>query len=231
MEFEAPLIRGTLIRRYKRFLADIEFDDGKVLTAHCPNTGSMLSCSTPGSEVALSVSDNPKRKYPHTLEMVKDNDIWVGVNTSKTNRLVEEAIAAGKVAEFENVGKIAREVKTSDHTRLDLRVTSGSEETFIEVKNCSLAIDNVAMFPDAVTARGTKHLLELQRIYKEGAKSCIFFLVQRMDADCFAPASHIDPLYAETLATVAKTGVLVLAYQADVTPERIKIIRPLPIEL
>lgn len=231
MEFAAPLIRGTLIKRYKRFLADIELENGKILTAHCPNTGSMLSCSTPGSEVALSVSDNPKRKYPHTLEMIKDNDVWVGVNTSKTNRLVEEAILAGKVTEFEDVRNIVREVKTSEHTRLDLKLINGCQDIYIEVKNCSLAKDSVAMFPDAITARGTKHLLELERICKEGAKSCIFFLVQRMDASCFAPASHIDPLYSQTLISVAKRGVLVLAYQAEVTPNGIEIARSLPVEL
>ncbi len=231
MEFATPLVRGTLLKRYKRFLADIELADGTTLTAHCPNTGSMLSCSTPGSEVALSVSDNPKRKYPHTLEMVKDNKVWVGVNTSRTNKLVEEAILAGKIEEFKDVEKIAREVKTSDHTRLDLKVTNSSEDVFIEVKNCSLANNNVAMFPDAVTARGTKHLLELQRLQEERIKSCIFFLVQRMDAGSFTPAAHIDSLYAETLREVMKKGVMVLVHQAEVSPEKIEVVRSLPVKV
>ena len=229
MKFESPLITGRLIKRYKRFLADIELDSGEVLTVHCPNTGTMLSCSTPGSPVALSVSDNPKRKYPHTLEMVYENSTWIGVNTARTNALVAEAISNGSIHEFPSVNKIKREVKTSDHTRLDLHLISEGTEVYIEVKNCSLAQDGCAMFPDAVTTRGTKHLNELIRLSEEGHRSCIFFLVQRMDADNFSPASHIDKVYAETLRTASEQGVLILAYQAEVSPESINIFRKLPL--
>ena len=113
MHFTAPLISGTLLKRYKRFLADVQLTEGEIITAHCPNTGTMLSCSTPGSAVYLSLSDNPKRKYPHTLEMVKDNGTWVGVNTSRTNKLVAEAIAEGRVPEFANADSVKTEGKTS----------------------------------------------------------------------------------------------------------------------
>ena len=231
MKFTTPLIQGLLIKRYKRFLADIELPNGEVITAHCPNTGTMLSCSTPGSQVALSISDNPKRKYPHTLEMVQERSTWIGVNTSRTNGLVADAILSGKITEFGKVDKIKREVKTSDHTRLDLQVFSGTEEMYIEVKNCSLAENGCAMFPDAVTTRGTKHLNELIRLHNEGKKSCIFFLVQRMDADRFAPASHIDSIYAKTLKEAEAKGVMIIAYQAEVHPDAIEVKRSLPLHV
>jgi len=231
MEFSTPLIRGTLIKRYKRFLADVTLDSGKVITAHCPNTGSMLSCSTPGSPVCLSISDNPKRKYPYSLEMVMDNDGWVGVNTSKTNSIVAEAIEACRIAQFQDVLAVKKEVKTSAHNRLDLHITHGQAETFMEIKNCSLAIDRCAMFPDAVTARGAKHLEELMRLVEQGRRSCIFFLVQRMDADSFSPAGHIDPHYAASLERAMTAGVLALAYQAEVNPNRIEVVRQLEIRV
>lgn len=231
MKFTTPLIQGFLIKRYKRFLADIKLPRGEVITAHCPNTGTMLSCSTPGSPVALSISDNPKRKYPHTLEMVQENSTWIGVNTSRTNGLVADAILCGKITEFGRIDKIKREVKTSEHTRLDLQLFSKTEEIYIEVKNCSLAENGCAMFPDAVTTRGTKHLNELIRLNNDGIKSCIFFLVQRMDADRFAPASHIDSIYAKTLKEAAAQGVMIIAYQAQVHPGAIEVKRSLPLHI
>lgn len=231
MKFVTPLIQGQLIKRYKRFLADIELVSGELITAHCPNTGTMLGCSTPGSTVALSISDNPKRKYPHTLEMVRENSTWIGVNTARTNGLVAEAILDGRILEFDGVKTIKREVKTSDHTRLDLQLFSPNTETYVEVKNCSLAQDGCAMFPDAITTRGTKHLTELIRLKNEGKRSCIFFLVQRMDADRFSPASHIDEVYANTLKEAQEKGVMVLAYQAKVTPDTIEVAGSLPLHI
>ena len=231
MRFSPPLIHATLIQRYKRFLADVRLVDGQITTVHCPNTGTMLACSAPGSRVCLSRSDNPRRKYPLTLEMVEDNRTWVGVNTARTNNLVAEAMARGQIAEFQEISEVKAEVKTSDHTRLDLQVMQHDRATYIEVKNCSLAIDRSAMFPDAVTARGTKHLQELIRLRKKGLQTCIFFLVQRTDADRFTPASHIDPVYSETLGLAAAGGVMILAYQAEVSPQGIDIVRPLPFSL
>lgn len=227
MLFPSPLTPGRLIKRYKRFLADIETDDG-IITAHCPNTGTMRSCSTPGSRVYLSRSTNPKRKYPHTLEMVEDNQTWVGVNTARTNDLVAEAIFSGRIREFASVDRLRREVRVSDHSRLDLEVTSNGARTYIEVKNCSLAEEGRAMFPDAVTSRGAKHLQELGDLHRQGYGACIFFLVQRMDADRFAPASHIDPQYSAALKEAVTNGVSMLVYQASVTTESIEVVRPLP---
>ena len=231
MQFKQELEPGILIRRYKRFLADIELSDKKVLTVHCPNTGSMLGCSEPGSPVMISRSDNPGRKYLHTLEMVQAGSAWVGVNTSLTNKLVREALEKKVVQEFGNLDSIVQEVKTSAHTRLDFLLEREGMRIYMEVKNCSLAENRAAMFPDAVTARGTKHLHELAALKKQGHGAAVFFCVQRRDADCFVPARHIDPVYAKTLAQVAAEGVMVLAYQADVNPREITITRKLPVKL
>ncbi len=229
MQFKQQLQAGILIKRYKRFLADVELADRSRLTVHCPNTGSMLGCSEPGSPVMISRSKNPGRKYPYTLEMVRSGSAWVGVNTSLTNKLVREALENGVVQEFGSDLEILQEVKTSEHTRLDFLLALNGRKTYMEVKNCSLAENGIAMFPDAVTARGTKHLLELAKLREQGYGAAVFFCVQRTDADVFSPAAHIDPVYAETLAKVEKIGVLVLAYQADIGPLGIKIARKLPI--
>ncbi len=231
MHFTPPLIHGKLIKRYKRFLADVQLASGEIITAHCPNTGTMLSCSTPGSAVCLSLSDNPKRKYPHTLEMVQDNKTWVGVNTSRTNKLVIEAIEKGQILEFTHIDSIKAEIKTSKESRLDLLIKQHGQNIYVEIKNCSLAVDGCAMFPDAVTTRGTKHLKELIRLKGEGFEACIFFLIQRMDADRFAPAAHIDQIYAKTIEQAAAAGVRILVYQAEVKPAGIEVVRPLPYEL
>jgi len=231
MQFNQKLLSGILIKRYKRFLADVELADGSRITVHCPNSGSMLGCSEPGSPVMISRSGNPRRKYPQTLEMVKAGTVWIGVNTVLTNRLVREGLENVVINEFGRLDAITQEVKTSEHTRLDFRLEQNGKHTYMEVKNCSLAENGTAMFPDAVTARGTKHLEELARLKEEGHGAAVFFCVQRSDADVFSPAGHIDPLYAETLVKVEKTGVQVLAYQADVNPQSIKIVRPLPVEI
>lgn len=231
MNFTTPLQAAILIRRYKRFLADIKMEDGTELTVHCPNSGSMRGCSTPGSQVLLSRSENPRRKYPYTLEMIKEGTTWVGINTMRTNHLVTEAIAEGRITEFKNMDTIQAEVKTSKSNRLDLLLTQGCRTIYVEIKNCSLVEDGCAMFPDAVTARGTKHLHELADLVTRGNEGVIFFCVQRMDAVRFQPASHIDPLYAKTLVHVHQQGVRILVYQAKVTAEEIHIIRPLPFSL
>lgn len=228
MIFPTPLEPGILIKRYKRFLADVQLENGGEITAHCPNSGSMLTCSTPGSEVYLSSSLNPKRKYRYTLEMIKEDSTWISVNTQRTNSLVVEGIQNGKIVELENPDRLRREVQTSAASRLDLLLTKGSSETYVEIKSSTFVLDRCAMFPDAVTKRGTKHLLELADLIQQGKNGIIFFLVQRRDADHFRPAAHIDQIYAETLAEVWKKGVRILVYQAEVLPQEIKIVRQLP---
>jgi len=220
---------GKLIKRYKRFLADIQLDDNTSLTVHCPNSGSMRGCSEPGSPVIISHSDNPKRKYAWSLEMVQVQGVWVGVNTARTNAIVREALEDGVITKWGHIYSIRPEVRVSDKSRLDFLLETKKGQVYLEVKNCSLAENNIALFPDAVTSRGTKHLLELARLAREGTTSAVLFCVQRSDATVFAPAASIDPLYARTLSEVLKQGVQVLAYQAEVNPEEIRLARKIPL--
>lgn len=231
MIFKNGLIPATLTKRYKRFLADVALEDGSCLTVYCPNTGSMRSCSRPGSRVYLSVSANATRKYPHTLEMIEVEGTMVGVNTGLTNAIVAEALEQGKIEEFATIDTIQREVKVSGRSRLDIMVVSDGGNSYIEVKNCSLVEDGIAMFPDAVTVRGTKHLHELEEIVERGDDGVIFYLVQRGDAHVFKPAAHIDGTYAEALKAAHEKGVRILVYQAEVSPEGIRVARPLPYAL
>jgi sugar fermentation stimulation protein A len=226
-----PPIRqtGTLIKRYKRFLADITLIDGTELTLHCPNSGAMRGCSAPGSPVIVSKSDNPKRKYAWTLEMVRENGVWIGVNTSMTNKLVHEALNNGVIHDFGKIESVQPEIKVSDKSRLDFLLQTETGPVYVEVKSCSLVEEGKAIFPDAVTARGTKHLHELARLIDKKTRAAVLFCVQRADGHCFAPARHIDPVYAETLAEVQKEGVQVLAYRAEVSPEEVRIVSAMEI--
>lgn len=228
MRFFNVLHQGILLKRYKRFLADVQLADGRIVTAHCPNTGSMRTCSSPGSEAYLSESANLHRKYPYTLELIKENGILVGVNTSLTNAIVEEAFANGRITELGKPTKIQREVRTSTHCRLDFALHFESSIAFVEVKSCTFAQNGIAMFPDAVTKRGHKHLLELANLVKQGYSGIVFFLVQRQDVRQFCPAASIDPLYSTTLQQVHEQGVTILVYQAAITPEEIVVRQPLP---
>jgi len=225
------LLSARLKKRYKRFLADVVLSDGTELTAHCPNTGSMRGCLAAGNPVLLSHSTNPARKYPFTLEMIQVDGFWVGVNTGLTNHLVREAIENGVVNDLGQIDQIQAEVKVSDSSRLDFLLFRGTEKIYIEVKNCTLVEGKRAMFPDAVTSRGTKHLRELAKLAQNGQGAAIFFCVQRMDGEVFTPAAHIDPLYARTLTEVVEEGVKVLAYQAVVGPGEIRLNHALPVQL
>ena len=226
-----PPIRkqGTLVKRYKRFLADIELEDDTILTVHCPNSGSMRGCSEPGSPVIISHSDNPKRKYAWTLEMVRTEGVWVGVNTARTNTIVREALENGIIDEWGHILSIRPEVRVSEKSRLDFQIDTGDGTVFLEVKNCSLAEDGTALFPDAVTSRGTRHLQELAALAGQGHRSAVLFCVQRCDVDRFAPAADIDPVYSRTLVRVRQLGVEVLAYRARVEPGEIVLTRGLPV--
>ena len=220
---------GILLKRYKRFLADVLLDNDRTLTVHCPNSGSMKGCSSPGSRVVISLSDNPKRKYPWTLEMVRENDVWIGVNTSLTNQIVQEGFENQTINDFGPIESIQREIKVSEQSRLDFLLRTAKEKIYVEVKNCSLAENGAAMFPDAVTKRGARHLLELDRLRAMGHETAVLFCVQRADADYFVPAAAIDPEYAGTLYAVYENGVKVLAYQAEVQPDSITLVRNLDV--
>jgi len=228
-----PLIPGRLIKRYKRFLADVELDIGHVVTAHCPNSGSMTACSESGRQVYLSRHDNPKRKLKYTWEIIQMPGSWVGVNTLVPNKLVKNAIENERVPELAGYDTIRSEVKTAKGSRLDLMLQrADGDACYIEVKNCTLVDKGMAMFPDAVTQRGRKHLLELARLKLGGSRCLMFFLIQRMDAAVFKPAAHIDPAYADTLRKVhLEDGVEILVYDVHIDLEYIRLNRQIPYHL
>ena len=219
---------GILLRRYKRFLADVLLADGQSLTVHCPNSGSMRGCSTPGSPVLISRSSNLRRKYPWTLEMVQENGIWIGVHTGRTNHLVREALENGVIDDFGTLRSITQEVKVAASSRLDFRLETAIGTVYLEVKNCSLAKNGVALFPDAITDRGAKHLRELVQLAADGYGAAVLFCVQRSDAARCAPAADIDPVYADTVAWAAGRGVRFLAYRAEVCPQAVTIREKIP---
>lgn len=231
MKVPSQLIPGRLLRRYKRFMADVELGDGTMVTAHCPNSGSMLGCAVPGSLVLLSSSDNPARKFPYTWEQVQADGCWVGINTALPNRLVREGIEQGIVAELQGYELIRQEVcYGSERSRIDL-LLEGPGLCYVEVKNVTLIDGDVARFPDSVTERGQKHLRELMAMVESGARSVNLFVVQRADARTVAPADAIDPAYGRLLRRALEAGVELLAYQARVTPEEIVLSHSLPISL
>lgn len=228
MNLPAPLYAGRLLRRYQRFLADVELDDGRIVTAHTPNTGSMMQCAIPGHRVLISAAPNPLRKLPWTLELIEVNGHWVDTHTHRTNRVVEEGLRTGTIAELSGY-HVTAEVPYGG-SRIDFLLERKDERVFVEVKNVTLCCTpTVACFPDAVTARGQKHLRELARARQEGCRAVIFFLVQRGEAEAFSPADCIDPEYGRLLREVAKAGVEVLAYRSVVTPETVEIGTRLPL--
>ena len=226
------LISGILVKRYKRFLADVEIKGPKLVTAHCPNTGSMKGCSEPGSPVYLSTHDNPKRKLKYTWELIKMPTSLVGVNTMVPNRLVFESVKADAVPELSGYERVDREVKVSAHSRIDLALTAADRRRcFVEIKNCTLVDDRVASFPDAVTARGLRHITELQALMDTGFRGVMIYFIQRMDAEIFKPADHIDPEYGKGLRRAVKGGLEVLAYDVAIDLNRIRLNRKIPLEL
>lgn len=227
-----PLVRGTLLKRYKRFLADVTLEDGSTVTAHCPNTGRMTDCCEPGRPVYLSVHDNPKRKYRHTWELIQMPDSLVGVNTLMPNRLVKHAVQTGQVAELGGYAKVNSEVKMGAHSRVDLMLRDDKRGTcHVEIKNCTMVKDRIARFPDAVTTRGLKHLHELTAQLSECNRSVMFYFIQRMDAETFRPADDVDPAYGKALRQAVDAGVEILAYDVHVDLQGIRLNRRLPVHL
>lgn len=220
MKLPQPQFEAIWIKRYKRFLLDVELAIGGTATAHCPNSGSMAGCGAPGSRVILSHHPEPHRKLEYTLELVRVGRSWVGVNTQHPNRIVEEAIGLGKIEELSDFKPSRREV-TYGNSRFDLEIEDGRGAMLVEVKNVTLVQGRTAMFPDAVTARGGKHVAELARAAGEGRRAAVFFLVQRPDADSFSPADHIDSAFGDALRAAADAGVRLLCYNCSVTPRRV----------
>jgi len=225
------LAEGTLVKRYKRFLADVFLAGGKTVTAHCPNSGSMKGCSQPGRTVYLSLHNSPTRKHPYTWEMIQMPQSLVGINTLVPNRLVSVSIRAGLVPELAGYDEVRSEVTYGSNSRIDVLLTGGGMPCFVEIKNCTLVENGTAFFPDAVTARGLKHLRELQNEVRGGSRAVMFFLIQRMDAVRFKPAIHIDPAYSVELLKAVAAGVEILCYDTDINLRSIRLRNPVAINL
>lgn len=218
MKNENPYYFGTLIKRYKRFMADIKLESGQIITAHCPNSGSMKTCTEPGWKVMVSDSQNPKRKLQFTWEMVHNGKCWIGINTQLSNKIVKEAIELKQIPELAGYGEIKTEKKYGQNSRIDIFLENVFGQCYVEVKNVSLVMDNYYQFPDSVTERGLKHLSELVEMKKQGKRAVMFYLIQRNDAQVFKPCNDIDPKYADRLKKVYEQGVEILPYIAKVTP-------------
>ena len=232
--FTPPLIAGHLLRRYKRFLADVRLADGSEVTAHCMNPGSMKGLVAEGSPVWLTPHDDPKRKLQWTWQIASEGEVAVGVNTGLPNDLLAAAVEAGAIDGLTGYTSHRREVTYgTERSRIDLLAEGHPDDPrpcYIEIKSVTLAVDGVAMFPDAVTKRGLKHLRELQRVLDEGGRAVMLYLVQRGDCGSFAPAEHIDPAYAEGLREAIAAGVEVLVWTAEVTPKGVALGAPLPMK-
>ncbi len=226
------LIPGLLVKRYKRFLADVKLNDGKIVTAHCPNTGSMKGCCESGRPVYVSFHDNPKRKLKYTWELIEMPTSLVGVNTLVPNRLVAESVRAGVVPELAGYETVDQEVNINARSRIDLVLKAGNRKRcYVEIKNCTLVDNGVATFPDAVTSRGLKHIKELQALVDAGCRCVMFYFIQRMDAAVFKPADHIDSKYGEGLRSAVEEGLEILAYDVIIDLNGIKLNRNIPIKL
>jgi sugar fermentation stimulation protein A len=231
VRFDPPLIEGRLVRRYKRFLADIELPGG-VVVAHCPNPGSMQTCAPEGAQVWVSESDSPKRKLKHTWELVRAGDAMICVHTGRANAIVAEAIEADRIDELAGYPTRRREVRYGEASRIDLLLERPGERCYVEVKNVTLTLgDRVSAFPDSVTARGTRHLRELEAMVRAGHRAVMLFCCSRDDTALVRPADAIDPTYGRALREAVRTGVEVIAYRCDVTPEQVQIAGRVPVEL
>jgi len=228
MDFTPALIPGQLVKRYKRFLADIVLDTGETITAHCANSGALLGVTTLGLRVWVTPHPTSSRKLKYTWQLVEIDETYVGVNTSLPNRLAEEAILGGLIPELQGYESLKREVKYGQNSRIDLLLTSPTKSPcYVEVKNVHLKRKQNVEFPDCVTARGTKHLKELEAVVQQGGRAVMLYIVQRTDCTAFQLASDLDPLYAQTAAQVFSNGLEALAYACAITPERIEVKKPL----
>lgn len=230
MLFKSPLIPGRLIKRYKRFLADVELENGETITAHCANPGAMIGLNMPGLPVWLSHSADPKRKLAHSLELVELPTGLVGINTAHPNRIVAEALAAGKIPELAHYADARAEVKYAEKSRVDFLLTgAGLPGCYLEVKNVHLVRSQaLAEFPDSVTARGARHLADLAEIVAQGHRAVMLYLVQRTDCTHFSLAHDLDPKYGAAFAAARAAGVEALCYTTEITRTSIVLAGPLP---
>jgi sugar fermentation stimulation protein A len=230
MRFSPPLLPGRLVKRYKRFLADIALDSGEIITAHCANPGALLGGTTPGLRAWVSYHPSPSRKLSYAWQIVEIGDTPVGVNTGLPNRLAEEAILKGRIAELTGYETLKREVRYGQNSRIDLLLASPDKPScYVEVKNVHLKRGTAAEFPDCVTTRGAKHLRELEAVAAEGARAVMLYIIQRDDCTHFQFAADLDPVYAATAAHAFSRGVEALAYLCTVTPDGIEVGKRIPV--
>ena len=226
------LVEGRLLRRYKRFLADVELGSGEVITVHCPNTGAMTGCAEPGWRVWLSRSDSKTRKYPHTWELVETDRGMACVHSAKANGVVREAFDGGLIPGFDAYPELRAEVKYGQGSRADLLLQGESGRAFIEVKSVTLCLEGgQGLFPDAVSDRGRKHIAELQGILDDGTRAVMFFCAFHSGVQSVSAAGDIDPRYRDALAAAMDAGLEVMAWGADISPQGISLARPLPFTL
>jgi sugar fermentation stimulation protein A len=230
MLFQSPLIEAQFLKRYKRFMADVRLDDGSIITVHCPNTGSMLGINLPGARCLISDSHNPTRQYRFTLEAVKVGAQWVGAHPARANTTGKEALEAGVVEGIGKIKSVRPEVKYGVNSRADLLLLlEDDSHVFVEIKSASIADGPISMFPDAVTSRGFKHLLELLSVVEQGSRALLLFVATRDDVQRFCPADHIDRAYGLKLREVASKGVLVRAITTRVSCSSIDVVRSIPV--
>jgi sugar fermentation stimulation protein A len=243
MKFESTLVKGKILKRYKRFLADIRLEEdhnehkaGDIITAHTANTGSMKTCWDVEWPALLSFHDNPKRKLKYSLEMTHNGETWIGINTGLPNKMAVEAIENGTITELQGYAHIKPEAKIGD-SRLDILLHDGTVKEkenlcYVEIKNVTLlGENNIALFPDAVSTRGQKHLKELIKIKGDGMRAVMLYIVQREDVNSFSPAKDIDPEYSKLLKDAQQAGVEVLVYQCSVKSDEIKLLNSIPYNL
>lgn len=236
MRFPNTLMRGRLIRRYKRFLAEVELEDGEIITASCPNTGSMRGLSAPGSYIWLSTNDNPKRKYRHTWELVENDlgagPVLVGINSGHPNRLVADAIGADSLEALCGYQSLKREQAYGKASRIDLLLEDPIKgRAYVEIKNVHMMREGgLAEFPDSVTTRGLRHLQELGDMAQAGHRAVMVYLIQRSDAHKLRMAADIDPAYAAGLLGAIARGVEALAYKCDITSDEIRVTDQVPLK-
>lgn len=231
MKWPEPLIEATILKRYKRFLADIDLG-GRTITAHVPNTGSMQSCWEPNWKCALSLSKNPDRKLPYTLELIHNGESWIGVNTGNANKLAKIWLTENLLPEISGYTVVVPEKKIG-LSRVDFYLEGHPTlpPCYVEVKNVTLKLDGIAQFPDSVTERGQKHLKELMEIKKSGLRAAMLYIVQREDVSTFRPAASLDPQYATLLREAHKSGVEILVYQCRMGLQELSLGQSLPFEL
>jgi sugar fermentation stimulation protein A len=226
-----PLIPATLLRRYKRFLADVELASGEQITVHCPNTGAMTGCAEPGWRVWLSRSDSSTRKYPHSWELVETAQGMACIHSARANGVVEAAVQAGLIKSLQGYDKVMREVKYGEGSRADLVLTGSGPRCVIEVKSVTLCLaDGSGQFPDAVSTRARKHLQELQSVVQAGERGVIFFCVFHEGISRVEPARDIDPAYCAALEEALAAGVEAMAWRASITPAGISLVEELPLQ-